>query len=545
MQTSKALGPNRRAARTAPPSRPQRAEPVSRPSASSRPVETCACGGGCPRCTSRAAVVQRKPTINAPDDPFEREADAVADQVMRMAEPESVAPSPGAAGRAGAAGEDDRKVVGQTKRTPAAHATAGLDVGTAVHAAGRGGVPLSAETRAYFEPRFGRDFSRVRVHADGEAERAARSVRARAYTFGDDIVFAAGEYSPSTLEGRRLLAHELAHVVQQTPWTDGDPHATRDMLQRDVDTEEEDWVELAAGGTQVERSGPGKKGAEQAADPAQSPGTLYGEKFMEVGSARKAFLHFAFMFPYEEPDDPFEKEEWKRGERMAIVFILAQEIALRGMRPGGPGSTPKMVTAGGAVSVPIAAAPAAPSLPVYLASSAVKDEAKETSAGSPPKASSAGPSPEPVPQATSSRGAWSLPPNERGTMLEEIAPLPGKKINGKLADFDRFVPDPGGEDLPAREVGQTKSIDTALPGYTRNPRSLYNALMRRIGEVAAIGEGIWFYKGQKVLVTQQTARVFDVLLPPEPRTPAQDAQLSQLTQDAAAIGVEVRLHVYP
>lgn len=74
------------------------------------------------------------------------------------------------------------------------------------------GLPLDAESRAYFEPRFGHDFGRVRIHAEASA---ARSVNASAYTVGNDIVFGGGRYAPQTLAGRRLLAHELAHVVQQ------------------------------------------------------------------------------------------------------------------------------------------------------------------------------------------------------------------------------------------------------------------------------------------------------------------------------------------
>ena len=77
------------------------------------------------------------------------------------------------------------------------------------------GQPLDAATRGYFEPRFGHDFSRVRIHSDASAAASARSVDARAYTFGSDIVFAAGAFSPGTSAGRRLLAHELAHAVQQ------------------------------------------------------------------------------------------------------------------------------------------------------------------------------------------------------------------------------------------------------------------------------------------------------------------------------------------
>ncbi len=77
------------------------------------------------------------------------------------------------------------------------------------------GQPLDAETRAFFEPRFGQDFSRVRVHANQQAADSARGVNARAYTVGSDIAFGSGEYAPTSNEGKRLLAHELTHVVQQ------------------------------------------------------------------------------------------------------------------------------------------------------------------------------------------------------------------------------------------------------------------------------------------------------------------------------------------
>lgn len=78
-----------------------------------------------------------------------------------------------------------------------------------------GGERLPAETRAFFEPRLGHDFSQVRVHADSVAATSARAVSARAYTLGRDIVFGAGEYAPGRPAGERLLAHELAHVIQQ------------------------------------------------------------------------------------------------------------------------------------------------------------------------------------------------------------------------------------------------------------------------------------------------------------------------------------------
>jgi len=76
--------------------------------------------------------------------------------------------------------------------------------------------PLDAGTRGFMEPRFGQDFSQVRIHTGTQAADSARVVNAQAYTVGRDVVFGAGEYTPGTTAGRRLLAHELTHVVQQT-----------------------------------------------------------------------------------------------------------------------------------------------------------------------------------------------------------------------------------------------------------------------------------------------------------------------------------------
>jgi Domain of unknown function (DUF4157)/L,D-transpeptidase catalytic domain len=77
------------------------------------------------------------------------------------------------------------------------------------------GQPLDKTTRAYMEPRFGHDFSQVRVHTDARAVESARAVNALAYTVGRNVVFGVGQYATGTMEGRRLLAHELTHVVQQ------------------------------------------------------------------------------------------------------------------------------------------------------------------------------------------------------------------------------------------------------------------------------------------------------------------------------------------
>lgn len=155
------------------------------------------------------ARLQRKPAVSAPDDPLERQADIIADQVMRMPEGDVVQ-------RVCKGCEEEKKEQPRIQRAAAPEsADTGLDVNAGVSAAQRSGAPLAADVRSFFEPRFGHDFSGVRVHTGHEAARAARGMEARAYTFGRDIVFGANEYAPRTARGRRFLAHELAHVVQQ------------------------------------------------------------------------------------------------------------------------------------------------------------------------------------------------------------------------------------------------------------------------------------------------------------------------------------------
>ncbi|MBC2702891.1 MAG: DUF4157 domain-containing protein [ANME-2 cluster archaeon] len=79
-----------------------------------------------------------------------------------------------------------------------------------------GSKPLPESERAYFEPRFGVDFSQVRLHSDAQAAESARALNAKAYTLGQDVVFGTGQDTQGTSEGRRLMAHELTHVVQQS-----------------------------------------------------------------------------------------------------------------------------------------------------------------------------------------------------------------------------------------------------------------------------------------------------------------------------------------
>jgi Domain of unknown function (DUF4157) len=90
------------------------------------------------------------------------------------------------------------------------------------------GRPLEPAVRTEMEDRLGHDFSRVRVHTDGGSAASARALGARAYTVNPEIVFDSGRYAPTTPEGRRLLAHELAHVVQQQGVTAPDGRARDD-----------------------------------------------------------------------------------------------------------------------------------------------------------------------------------------------------------------------------------------------------------------------------------------------------------------------------
>jgi hypothetical protein len=120
----------------------------------------------------------------------------------------------------------------QAKARPGLASAAGQRVPDAQAVLRVSGTPLAPFTRAFMEQRFGHNFARVRVHADTEAARSAQQVYARAYTFGPHIVFGSGEYRPGTQEGNHLIAHELAHVVQQSG---GAPQG----LQRQADSEDE------------------------------------------------------------------------------------------------------------------------------------------------------------------------------------------------------------------------------------------------------------------------------------------------------------------
>ena len=185
----------------------------------------CACGssagssGSCAECQSKQeGILQTKLQISEPGDRYEQEADRIADQVMKMPEPtiqRQIEPE-----------EEEEEMVQrkaispsispliQRRGAPNQAETSEVPpiVNEVLHSSGQ---PLESEIRAFMEPRFGHDFSSVRIHHDEQAAESARAIHAHAYTVGRDVVFGPGQYKPQTESGRRLLGHELTHVLQQ------------------------------------------------------------------------------------------------------------------------------------------------------------------------------------------------------------------------------------------------------------------------------------------------------------------------------------------
>jgi outer membrane protein OmpA-like peptidoglycan-associated protein len=181
-------------------------------------------------CTNSAVVdfsripsrMQRKPTVGPADDRYEQEADRIADEVIKS----SVGSRPlsGELRRPllqRACKKCEEKLV-QRKNTGATATAAAFDSG-ALDSLSGGGQPLSPSQRSFFEGRMGHDFGRVRVHSDARADRLARSIQARAFTYRNDIVLRQDESLNESERSRHLLAHELTHTIQQgaSPSIDG------------------------------------------------------------------------------------------------------------------------------------------------------------------------------------------------------------------------------------------------------------------------------------------------------------------------------------
>ena len=183
-------------------------------------------------------AVQTKLAVNIPGDKYEQEADRVAEQVMRRPDLHS---GPGCCGgtvgtKSSKPAVSNRLQMSASNQTGRAESTESSDVNQVIAVPGR---PLDPSTRGFMEARFGHDFGQVRVHSDAVSAASARQLGARAYTVGSDLVFGADQFSPQTFTGRRLLAHELVHTLQQG--------SSRTMVQRELlDCDDESCPERRA-----------------------------------------------------------------------------------------------------------------------------------------------------------------------------------------------------------------------------------------------------------------------------------------------------------
>lgn len=158
-------------------------------------------------------VVQPKLVVGAVNDPFEQEADRVADQVMSNTNVQ-------VDGAEGSAPAISRMTASSAQRVdmggdPGGAFEAGEGIQEQLNASRGSGSPLPDELRRKFEPAFGADFGGVRVHTGGNSANMSNAIQAKAFTNGSDIHFNQGVYDPNSSAGQRLLAHELTHVVQQ------------------------------------------------------------------------------------------------------------------------------------------------------------------------------------------------------------------------------------------------------------------------------------------------------------------------------------------
>ena len=175
---------------------------------------TCACGGRCPKCQTQSSDFK----VSQRNDPAEIEADQIVDKAVRMpvGEEKPVTNSGNARNlmhrKCSECGAGETKI--QRKALSSGQNIPSQSPAHVQDAMSSGGQPLDVQTRNFFEPRLGYDLGNVRIHTDSKAGESAKAIDANAYTLGNNIVFSAGQYKPESDSGKRLLAHELAHVSQ-------------------------------------------------------------------------------------------------------------------------------------------------------------------------------------------------------------------------------------------------------------------------------------------------------------------------------------------
>ncbi|MBL7740232.1 MAG: DUF4157 domain-containing protein [Chitinophagaceae bacterium] len=171
-------------------------------------------------------LIQPKLHINQPNDVYEQEADAIAERVMRMPDPATkplfFQPKPAALTliqkKCSYCKEEEEKIQMKGESHSNGVVTASSQVHDVIKSSGQS---MDTTTRNFMESRFGYDFGNVRIHNDSSAHQSSTAVNALAYTYENHIVFGAGHYKPESHMGKRLIAHELAHVIQQSKNANG------------------------------------------------------------------------------------------------------------------------------------------------------------------------------------------------------------------------------------------------------------------------------------------------------------------------------------
>ena len=201
--------------------------------------------------TPQSTFIQPKLRVNGPNDVYEQEADAVADKVMRMSLVSSKAQ--GTQGTLASSvqrkctlceEEKKKKPIMRKSESGSSSIPFSASFAASLNASIGGGFSLPQGTRSFMENAFSTDFSSVKIHSDSQASKLSKGINAKAFTHGLDIYFNQGQYTPESSEGKRLLGHELTHVVQQSKGnTSGQfrntfQHSTVQLVQSGVANEE-------------------------------------------------------------------------------------------------------------------------------------------------------------------------------------------------------------------------------------------------------------------------------------------------------------------
>lgn len=272
-----------------------------------RVQKKCACGGGCPRCDD--AKIQAKLNIGQSGDVFEQEADRIADEVVQT-KSISVSDLKKQSGKKNTQqptnpftqkitpiaqrqlenDDEEKEELLQTKSNMQSKIEMDEERTKQIHTLFGAGQVIPATERHFFESHFGVNFQPVRLHTDGHAQQLARRLQAKAFTVGKDIAFASGEYNPRSFAGKKLLAHELTHVVQQGA-------AAVNRLQRTID----DGHDLRSYRFK------GNERLEQAFDVGE-PNIGYGETGLHVRILQQALLDAGQSLPVYGVDGIFKSE---------------------------------------------------------------------------------------------------------------------------------------------------------------------------------------------------------------------------------------------